>query len=620
MKKYWKTWLCLLLACMMLISVVGCDNDKKDPDKNKPKETKEEQQDKDTEETTPEEEETTEGEEKAFEDLTLVSNGTTEYTIWIQNAIFSNEDVQKYTEDITEGVKKKTGAVLTVKSDSQAMPADADKPAILIGKTNFAESKQMSGMSRNKDYAITGIGNKIMIYFENADAAVSAIRYFYNKVIVGQKIENNTIFFTEAQQYFSQQKYGIESAVFDGKELKEYRIVLPKNATVNEKTFAFELSDYLQSEYGYSLEMTTDESAAKYEILVGNTSRTKLTSTQQIGYTVSVASGKIKLLATDMFGYQGLCDYIKDTFLKSGSSLTYTYENGFSYSGTAKLKVNDGTRLAASSFGDVRIMLYNVYGYTTTCGGPGVRQPYQIELIKSYMPDVVGFQEYSNSYHSGFTSRLTGLGYKRVDGSTATNVYTPLFYLPEKLQVLESGFLRYTGPNDGGSKGVEWAVFKDKETGKAFMVLNTHFMWSDPSLGVSEANAARVSNAKELLGIISTIQAKQEYANIPILMGGDLNSNTASDPHTALKQGGLTSAWDVAATKNDSSGHHGYSTYDADLGRFTIAPEISGNYSKSIDHMYVNDKTEVVIFVSLSDNYSLWTSDHMPMIAEITLS
>ena len=321
-----------------------------------------------------------------------------------------------------------------------------------------------------------------------------------------------------------------------------------------------------------------------------------------------------------MFGYTALYQYITETFLKTGSGVTYTYENGFSYSGTKKdLSFNDGTKLANESLGDVRILLYNVYGYTTTCGGPDIRQPYQIEILRTYMPDIVGFQEYSAPYHNGFTYQLEALGYKRVDGSVSTDVYTPLFYLPEKLQVLESGFHLYTGANNDNSKGVEWAVFKDKETGKSFMVLNTHFMWSDPKLAPGVANTTRVSNAKELLAIIAEIQAMPQYADIPVLMGGDLNCNTSSDPHTTLKNGGLTSAWSKATTKNNSSGHHTYSTYDESLGAYTVVPELTGDYSKSIDHMYVNSKTKVDIFVSLSDDYSLWTSDHMPMIAEISL-
>ena len=90
----------------------------------------------------------------------------------------------------------------------------------------------------------------------------------------------------------------------------------------------------------------------------------------------------------------------------------------------------------------------------------GLRTKMELEIIKQYTPDVLGFQEFHPvSRTNGFLSGLTSLGYAEVKVTIDTsknkknNNYTPLFYRADLLEVEKSGYLLYDGLNDSYSKG-----------------------------------------------------------------------------------------------------------------------------------------------------------------------
>lgn len=560
------------------------------------------------------EETSTAAPEETFEDVVIASDGKTDFTVWLAQEFYSDGEIKDQIEMIRSGIKNLTGATLNVKSDRSAGDADLKKPGILIGATSFAETQAMETELRTKDFRIGYCGNKILVYATSQAGCINAIAYFYNHVVIGQKVTDKTLLFTTDHIYSSHYKYGIDSIVCCDTELSEYRIVIPENATVNENLLANGLRYYLYENYGYDFEIVSDaEPATDYEILIGNTARSNQTADDD-RFTVSAKDQTLQLLADGMLAYEALSDYIENTFLVSGSQKTYTVPNGFSYTASAETSLTDGTLFANESLGDIRILFYNVYGYSGTCGEATVRQPLQKEIVDSYHPDVLGCQEYSAAYHASFTSMLKSLGYSEVETTAGTSNYTPMFYNAERLDVVRSGYFLYSGPNDVNSKSVTWAVFCEKESGKQFAVFNTHFMYNQSGI---DGNAARVSNAYEMLELIEKVQA--DDPNISVVMGGDLNSKVNSDPHGVLRSEGLKAAWDRAETKNDSSGHHDYATYDRSWGIYTDWKEISTTHTSAIDHVYVSENTSVKSYAVLSNLYALWTSDHMPVLVEIDL-
>lgn len=594
-----KKILCFLTALLLVICAAGCTDHTNDPE---------------IPSGSTQEESTAVSSDQSFEDVVIASNGKTDFTVWLAQEFYSDSEIKDQMEMIRSGIKNLTGATLNVKSDRSAGETDLQKPGILIGPTSFVETQTIETVLRTKDFKIGYSGNKILVYATSKAGGLNAISYFYNHVIIGQKVIDKTLLFTTDHIYSSHYKYGIDSIVCCDTELSEYRIVIPENATANETLLANNLRYYLYENYGYDFEIVSDaEPASDHEILIGNTARSNGTATDD-RFAISAQDQKLQLSADGMLAYEALLDYVENTFLVSGSQKTYSIQNGFSYTATAETSLSDGTLFATESHGDIRIVFYNVYGYSGTCGEATVRQPLQKEIVSSYHPDVLGCQEYSAAYHASFTSMLKSLGYSEVETTAGTSNYTPLFYNADKLEIVKSGYFLYSGPNDVNSKSVTWAVFCEKESGKQFAVFNTHFMYNQSGI---DGNAARESNAYEILELIQGVQ--NSYPNISVVMGGDLNSKANSSPHGILRSDGLKAAWDKAETKNDSSGHHDYATYDRSWGIYTAWKDIFTTHTSAIDHVYVSENTSVKSYVTLSNLYALWTSDHMPVLLEIDL-
>lgn len=550
--------------------------------------------------------------------MTIAKNGKTEYTIWYEEALSSNESVMQQINRIRTNIEKKTDAVISCNSDcTYDEKLDSDKPAILIGKTAFPETKKLDDLGlKVDDYYVGTEGNKIIICGISDKAAKDALVYF-NKVLTSQETDEKTLSFSSEHEKLSTESYAIKSISCAGNELNQYQIVYPQNATVHEKLFAKLLQYYLHSNYGYDLDIVKDsEEAAEYEILIGNTNRTTL-QPESTYFAVLVQNNNLQLNATNMQSYEALYDYITKELLPSGEEQCHIIPDSFTYNASHTLSLEAGTFLSTESFGNVRCMFYNVYGWTAQCGPVAERQKLQIELIKTYMPDVLACMEYSTYYHSAFTYMLRQNGYTEVEIEETTANYTPLFYNKKRVKVIDSGYQLYTGANDVNSKSATWAVLELLENGKQFIAISTHLMYNQPGI---DANAARVSNAKELISLIAELQNIPEYKDLPLIVGGDLNCNTASEPITVLKESGLRLAWDIAEKKNDIRGIHDYVTYDKDYETYSAWSIRPGGYAGSIDHAFVSDNVTVKSFFTLTDMYALISSDHMPELVEINLN
>lgn len=276
--------------------------------------------------------------------------------------------------------------------------------------------------------------------------------------------------------------------------------------------------------------------------------------------------------------------------------------------------------------GRVRFMTYNVYGYKNKTANttPDIRQPYQISLLDAYRPDIVGFQEFSKRYRTPeFICELTASGYSEVGGGALGidgKNYTPLFYRRDTLSEVDSGYLKYDGPNDKDSKSVTWAIFEGAN-GTRFVAMCTHFMWNDPEIGKETANATRCDNARALLALLSDV--RERHGRLPLIMGGDLNCADGrgdGEPLHILADAGLV--WEqgradgLGYAVNSVNGHGAYAVYDAEKGEFVTCPSHSDKGGdRSIDHIW-SDGLNVSLFATLTDRYACLASDHCPKIAD----
>ena len=112
------------------------------------------------------------------------------------------------------------------------------------------------------------------------------------------------------------------------------------------------------------------------------------------------------------------------------------------------------------------------------------------------------------------------------------NNFTPIVYRTSELELLDSGWLYYSGLNDMGSKSATWALFLHKKTNTHFIHINTHYYWTKDPAG----QEARLSNSHELIGLYNDLIKKYPY---PVVLTGDFNCRTDSEPIKMLFDAGF---------------------------------------------------------------------------------
>jgi len=238
--------------------------------------------------------------------------------------------------------------------------------------------------------------------------------------------------------------------------------------------------------------------------------------------------------------------------------------------------------------------------------------------------DVLLLQEVSNGYIGGYDFNwqkrlfpvLKELGYTLVDveldtlGAVALKKfnrpdvnYTPIFYNAEKLILKDCGHNFYdsveTIPDSylSSSKSYTWALFEEKATGKQFIAISTHMTYhEDPT----DANTLRVQDAKEVAVLKTKLEA--DYPDVPMMIMGDLNCTSSSEPFSVLTAAGFKNSKilaDLSVNASFQTAHSvGYSSGKGDC----------------IDHALVSGKgIDVRLYQTYLSQDVLDMSDHIPV-------
>lgn len=234
-----------------------------------------------------------------------------------------------------------------------------------------------------------------------------------------------------------------------------------------------------------------------------------------------------------------------------------------------------------------------------------------LKVYENYRPDIIGFQEVTDSwYRSGLFEGLS-CDYRFAGTSICDNCnYTPLAYKKE-YSLIASGFERLDGVTDT-SKVITWAVLKGTD-GKSFGVCNTHFWWMT---GSDEHERLRLSNADQLSRLMEYLRKR---FCCPVFAFGDMNCRCTSKAFTVVYLlNGIVQLYDIAEKKDDIGSHHGDPVKAAD-GNFKGSR--SGlDHTYSIDHIIgTKDGYNVKSYSVVEDSYVLDATDHSPVYADIEL-
>ena len=397
--------------------------------------------------------------------------------------------------------------------------------------------------------------------------------------------------------------------------MSRYTIIIPKDYSAGEWIFSHELAHFM-NEKGYTAFVTTMGTGVGSTLFFGN-------SEGLSGNLYSLRN--MHLSAGSAYGFEKATEILK-SLIEEGKLSEETQ-----FSGDASEEFSEPTVYTLRRSGDARVMFCNVFNALykvdkintpeLTSAPIPLRHMMEKELFGAYLPDVLCLQEYSKYFRDGWegsptmTSYLEQLGYAEAEVEPPDGIptCTPVFYLPDRLELVESGFYIYSGDYGDRSKSVTWARFRIKVSGKQFVAMSTHFMWNAPhKLTREEAIEIRKSNAREALAIINEIAGEDS-----VIFGGDLNCNTREEAWLLLANGGLMYAKSIAEHSNASRGWKSHAIYDSNINvhvKVPIPPDGNG-----IDHVFVKGNMRVDTFMAVTDKFALLSTDHCPKFADIIL-
>lgn len=256
---------------------------------------------------------------------------------------------------------------------------------------------------------------------------------------------------------------------------------------------------------------------------------------------------------------------------------------------------------------DLTVASFNIRMKTTSDTGNlwDDRKQALTSLIQFHEFDIFGIQEGFYVQVQDMKQLLPGFDYVGVgrDDGKQEGEHSAIFYNTARFARIKSGtFWLSAHDTEHPSKGWDavlprictWGVFQDKENGKQFIFMNTHF----DHVGIE----ARRESAKLILA-----KAKEFAKDLPLILTGDFNVDETNEAYfTLAKSGVVTDAHALAKIVYEPN-----STFNG-WGR-SLKPQ------GRIDHIFITKPFSVHKYGILTDTYNgKYPSDHFPVMAELT--
>lgn len=212
-------------------------------------------------------------------------------------------------------------------------------------------------------------------------------------------------------------------------------------------------------------------------------------------------------------------------------------------------------------------------------------------LIAFHDFDILGTQEVMHNQLQDLLALLpdySSIGVGRDDGGSKGE-YSPIFYKRSRFKVLKQGYFWLSTTPDIPSKGWDaafprictWGIFKDLQSGKQFLFVNSHFD--------HRGNLARKNSAELILNQIEVISKR----HIPVIFTGDFNEDQNSATYkTIATSSQLKDAFTLATQPYLPTGT--FNNFKVDVST-----------SSRIDHVFNSKEFLVKKYGVLTDSYHL---------------
>ena len=560
--------------------------------------------------------------------------------------------------------KALTGVMLPMVEDYEGPDSDyARQPKeIVFGRTNRENEYEVDASAIRTGYRIFTDYERLVFVAGGESAMWAALRsFFLNQFDVdldeGMPAAGNAKNLILPNDYEMIVKFTSLELPYMKTELSKYQIAYPvSGADPLAPRLAHVIATAVKEVSGKTLTTVATDKPAEASFVLRET----LPDGTALGpgkFAVRVSGKTVYLCAPDYNGVTALGEYLKGLWQHGcfpfGSS-AYTGTDGDFR--TTLSSLSSSSAYAYDRQGNARVMFYNVL-WGNSAGEnqfPAAdRNLLQIEMIRQYLPDVLGCQEFNKSKREqagekDLVKLLAAEGYKEavdpnvsltqelqyITGATKTvthygTICTPIFYRESTTNLLESGYLWYVhqshkdnngnaGPNgpgamDQSSKAMSWAVFENKSNGAVYAVVSTHLC--------TQIDEVRGQQAEEALALIATIVSKH---NCPVFIGGDFNSQESGAGYrTLMGAEGMVDARHDAPITTTTRSHHPYPNLNTATG--LILPTAGASVAvdgNNIDHILLlnGGNAELRLFGCVVDEMTLSGSDHFPVFADVILT
>ncbi len=518
-----------------------------------------------------------------------------------------SESLIEIMKDIILVVQQKSGG-MRLKPDVDWIKPGSDASAakeILVGYTCREETKQVMDSIGYDDFAIRVVGNKIVIAAHRKERLIQAYKYFVNELLEFRSSEEGgmSVVLTENYHMKSEKTFVID----ENNPLSGYSIVCDKNDSNCYKA-AKELSAAIKKFSDVELPVKgLYDDETECEIIVGMTDREASKkifedkSVTRLDYVIGSVGKKIVIGSESDF-MTGVCiDSFCEKYLDDDYSYTFNVvlddkEINSTY------RFDEDATLAEGA--DIRVMSYNILSEEWAAEAKVLdgRDTGSVATIFYFSPDVVGLQEVSANWYKRLDN-LFGDKYKIVDKKNTLNQtnYSPLAYNAEKVKVVEHGVKEYSKGNSKKLRLMSWALFEKLDSGKRFVVINTHW-----DLGSNDDKGYRDTHSKEMAAF--AIELEKKY-DCPIITTGDYNANESSSMYKNFVE--TTEFHEAKYTAKVIN--RACKTYHA------LGTPVSTAKAESIDHIFGSGKVEFLYYDVLINNIVTNASDHNPIYADIKL-
>lgn len=241
------------------------------------------------------------------------------------------------------------------------------------------------------------------------------------------------------------------------------------------------------------------------------------------------------------------------------------------------------------------------------------RAAFNVQTLKRYKPDIIGFQEFEPVHWATYQQELDG--YTAVIANTSGEG-TAILWKTDRFEQVDQGFLwlpasdlpHLTDLEDNMLMSTTWVKLRCRESGVAFIYLSTHL--NDASEGARQAGNAR--NLQQLAAI-------DPDRTLPVILVGDFNCNPWSPVYRTLLGAGFVDTYRAAGHADSvaSSTFHGFH------GATYFALEWGGQVYWRVDWIMARAGQQPLQTTSCTlvrdAEPPIFVSDHYPVVTELLI-